>query len=57
MRRRKIWNCASEEKTIRVSLIDTEEKFEDYYGKFSDKKRKLYNGMIKCNLFQYFPNK
>lgn len=38
-------------------ILTPEEKFEDYYGKFSDKKRKLYNGMIKCNLFQYFPNK
>lgn len=30
MRRKKIWNGASEEKTVRVSMIDTEEKFEDY---------------------------
>ncbi len=38
-------------------ILTPEEKFEDYYGKFCDKKRKLYNGMIKCNLFQYFPPK
>ncbi len=37
-----------------VYVLTPEEKFEDYYGKFCDKKRKLYNGMIKCNLFQYF---
>ena len=30
MRRKRIWNGASEEKTVRVSMIDTEEKFEDY---------------------------
>ena len=40
-----------------VFLLTPEEKFEDYYGKFCDKKRKLYNGMIKCNLFQYFGEK
>lgn len=38
-------------------ILTPEEKFEDDYGKFCDKKRKLYNGMIKCNLFQYFPSK
>ena len=30
MRRKKIFNGACEEKTIRVSLVDTEEKFEDF---------------------------
>ncbi|MBP3447906.1 MAG: class I SAM-dependent RNA methyltransferase [Clostridia bacterium] len=40
-----------------VFVLTPEEKFEDYYGKFCDKKRKLYNGMIKCNLFQYFGEK
>ena len=38
-------------------VLTPEEKFEDYFGKFCDKKRKLYNGMIKCNLFQYYPQK
>ena len=40
-----------------VFVLTPEEKFEDCYGKFCDKKRKLYNGMIKCNLFQYFGEK
>ena len=30
------------------------EDFESCFGKPADKKRKLYNGMIKCDLYQYF---
>ena len=30
--------------------------FEKIYGKRADKVRKLYNGMIPCNLYQYFKN-
>lgn len=37
--------------------ITPNENFEQIFGKFANKKRKLYNGMIKCNLYQYFPNK
>ena len=29
-------------------------ELERYYGRRCTKKRKLYNGMIKCNLFMYF---
>ena len=32
----------------------SDEEFEKYYGKRADKARKLYNGMIKCNYYQYF---
>ena len=35
-------------------IISSEPEFEHYFGKKADKKRKLYNGMIPCNLFQYF---
>jgi len=28
--------------------------FEKYYGKSADKKRKIYNGMLKCDIYQYF---
>ena len=27
---------------------------EKFFGKEADKRRKLYNGMIKCQLFMYF---
>ena len=35
-------------------LLTSEEEFEKLYGKRSNKARKLYNGMIKCYLYQYF---
>ena len=35
-------------------IITSDELFERYFGRRSDKKRVLYNGMIKCNLYQYF---
>ncbi len=34
-------------------IISSEPEFEHYFGRRADKKRKLYNGMIQCNLFQY----
>lgn len=35
-------------------IISPHEDFERFFGRQADKKRKLYNGMIKCNLFMYF---
>ncbi len=35
-------------------MITSFDKFEQCYGQKSDKKRKLYNGMLKCQLYQYF---
>ncbi|MBQ8379133.1 MAG: class I SAM-dependent RNA methyltransferase [Oscillospiraceae bacterium] len=35
-------------------IISPHEDFEQFFGKKADKKRKLYNGMIKCNLYMYF---
>ncbi len=35
-------------------IISPHEDFEKFFGKRADKKRKLYNGMIKCQLFMYF---
>lgn len=37
-----------------IYIITSEEEFERLYGKRADKVRKLYNGMIKCNYYQYF---
>lgn len=39
---------------IHYYIISPSEKFEALFGKKADKRRKLYNGMIKCELFQYF---
>ncbi len=35
-------------------IITANEDFEKFYGKRADKKRKLYNGMIKCDFYQFF---
>lgn len=38
-------------------VISPHDEFERYFGRTADKRRKLYNGMIKCQLFMYFKNK
>lgn len=37
-----------------IYIISSHEEFERLYGRRADKVRKLYNGMIKCNYYQYF---
>lgn len=37
----------------RVNILSSHTEFERTFGRSADKKRKLYNGMIKCDLFQY----
>lgn len=37
----------------RVSILSSHTEFERAYGQRAAKKRKLYNGMLKCDLFQY----
>lgn len=38
-------------------VISPHDEFEKHFGAVADKRRKLYNGMIKCQLFMYFKNK
>jgi putative N6-adenine-specific DNA methylase len=35
-------------------IISPHESFEELFGRRADKRRKLYNGMIKCQLFMYY---
>ena len=35
-------------------IISPHDDFEKIYGRTADKRRKLYNGMIKCQLYMYF---
>lgn len=35
-------------------VISPHEEFEKLFGKKADKRRKLYNGMLKCQLYMYF---
>ena len=37
----------------RLYLLSSHTEFERTFGKKADKKRKLYNGMLKCDLFMY----
>lgn len=41
-------------KTNPCYIISPHEEFEKFFGKKADKKRKLYNGMLKCNLYMYY---
>ena len=38
----------------KLYLLSSHTEFERTFGRPADKKRKLYNGMIKCDLFMYF---
>ncbi len=44
------WKFANDWKKF---IITSEPEFEHYFGKRADKKRKLYNGMIKCDYYMY----
>ncbi|MEE1238654.1 MAG: class I SAM-dependent RNA methyltransferase [Acutalibacteraceae bacterium] len=37
-------------------IISPHDEFEKHFGRTADKRRKLYNGMIKCQLYMYFKN-
>lgn len=37
-------------------IISPHDEFEKFFGATADKRRKLYNGMLKCQLFMYFKN-
>lgn len=38
------------------TIISPENSFEEIFGRKADKRRKLYNGMIKCQVYMYFKN-
>ncbi len=40
----------------KVAVISPHDEFETFFGRTADKRRKLYNGMIPCRLYQYFKN-
>ena len=40
-----------------IYVLTSHEGFERLYGQRADKVRKLYNGMIKCNYYQFFKKK
>ena len=40
--------------SLKKYILTSDEEFEHFFGKKADKRRKLYNGMLKCNLYMYF---
>ena len=38
----------------KANILSSDVDFERFFGRRADKKRKLYNGMLQCNLFMYF---
>jgi len=48
-----IGNVFAAHNTWSYFILSPNEKFEALFGKKSNKNRKLYNGMIKCYLYQY----
>ncbi len=36
------------------TIISPDEEFEKLFGKTADRRRKLYNGMLKCQVFMYY---
>ena len=47
-------DCGQVRAGIRLSVITPHEQFETIAGGCADKRRKLYNGMIRCTLHHYF---
>ena len=42
---------------VGYAVISSVEGFEELFGRPADKRRKLYNGMMKCQLYLYFPRR
>lgn len=36
------------------TIISPDEEFEQYFGRKADKRRKIYNGKLKCQIYMYF---
>ncbi len=51
---REIGSAFADLESWQIYIITSCEQFERFYGRRADKVRKLYNGMIPCNLYQYF---
>lgn len=49
-------NIFENKKGWSYSIISPDEDFEKFFGRRADKRRKLYNGMIKCQVYMYFKN-
>lgn len=48
------WGRAVGKSPMKQYVLSSDAEFERCYGRKADKRRKLYNGMIKCDLYMYF---
>ena len=39
---------------LKKYIFTADEEFEAFFGHKADKRRKLYNGMLKCQLYMYY---
>ena len=46
--------CLPPKKKWSYNIISPDETFEECYGRKADRRRKLYNGMIKCQFYMYY---
>ncbi len=46
--------CFKQSRGWAYNIISPSDDFELFFGRKADKRRKLYNGMIKCQLYMYF---
>ncbi len=51
---RRIYRTMGRVLTSPAYIICADNEFENYFGRKADKRRKLYNGMIQCQLYCYF---
>lgn len=55
---RELYKCLGEKciprKGYSYAIISPDEEFEKYFGRKAKKRRKLYNGMIQCQLYLYY---
>lgn len=47
-------NVFEQKRGWNYTIISPDEEFEKLFGRSADRKRKVYNGMIKCQAFMYF---
>lgn len=50
----KAFGTVASRSPMRQYIISSDEEFEKFYGARADKKRKMYNGMLRCNVYMYF---
>lgn len=46
--------CFPKKEHYTYTIISPDDDFEKCFGRVADKRRKLYNGMLKCNVYMYF---